>query len=68
VSGLLDGVNVAALGLMAAVAWELARAAYVDPYTILVGIVAAGLLLRYNLNSVVLVLFGAGMGLLSAVV
>jgi chromate transporter len=68
VSGFLDGVNVAALGLMAAVAWELARAAFEDPYTILIGIVAAGLLLHYNLYSVVLVLFGAGMGLLSAVI
>jgi chromate transporter len=65
---LLDGVNVAALGLMAAVTLELAHAAYTDAFTILIGIIAATLLLRYNLNSMMLVLLGAGMGLLSAVV
>lgn len=63
-SGLLDGVNVAALGLMAAVTWELARAAFVDAYTLLLGVVALGLLLRYKLNSAYLVLLGAGAGLL----
>jgi chromate transporter len=66
--GFLDGVNVAALGLIAAVAWGIGARRLRGPYTILIGIVAAGLLLQYNLNSVVLVLFGAGMGLLSAVV
>lgn len=30
---LLDGVNVASLGLMAAVTWQLSRAALVDAYT-----------------------------------
>lgn len=62
----LDGVNVAALGLMAAVTWELARAAYVDWFTALTGIIAAGLVFRLRINSALLVLFGAGMGLLSA--
>jgi chromate transporter len=60
----LDGVNAAALGLMAAVTWELARAAYIDLFTILIGLVAAVLLFRYKLNSVWLVLFGAFMGLM----
>ena len=31
---LLDGVNVAALGLMAAVTWQIGRASLVDPLTI----------------------------------
>jgi chromate transporter len=66
-SSLLDGLNVAALGLMASVTWNLARAAYPDVFTILVGIIAAALMLRYNINSVGLVVFGAGMGLLSTV-
>lgn len=65
-SGLLDGVNVAALGLMAAVTWSLARAAFVDIYTLLLGVIALGLLLRYGLNSAYLVLLGAGAGLLGA--
>ncbi len=57
-SGLLDGVNVAALGIMAAVTWDLARAAYRDWFAILTGVIAAALLLRYNISSVGLVVFG----------
>ncbi|HEX3049011.1 MAG TPA: chromate transporter, partial [Aggregatilineaceae bacterium] len=62
----LDGVNVAALGLIAAVTWDLARAAYIDWFTILIGLIAAGMLFRFKLSSVWLVLFGGGMGFLSA--
>ncbi|MBN1679261.1 MAG: chromate efflux transporter [Anaerolineae bacterium] len=65
-SGFLDGVNVAALGLMAAVTCELAYAAFEDTFTVLVGAAAAVLLLRGNVSSAVLVMFGTGMGLLSA--
>jgi chromate transporter len=62
----LDGVNVAALGLMSAVTWQLARSAFPDAFALLVGLAAAGLLLRYRLNSVWLVAFGAALGLLHA--
>jgi chromate transporter len=55
----LDGVNVAALGLMAAVTWELGRAAVVDWLTALLAVTAAVLLFRFKLNSVWLVLGGA---------
>lgn len=55
----LDGVNVAALGLMAAVTWELGQAAVVDWLTALLAIVAAVLLFRFKLNSAWLVLGGA---------
>jgi chromate transporter len=63
-SALLDGVNVAALGLMAGVTWELARAAIVDWRTALIGLVALGVLLRFKINSAWLVLGGglAGLG------
>jgi chromate transporter len=67
-SGFLDGVNVAALALMAAVTWELGRAAVVDLYTLTIGLVGAVLLFRYRANSALLVLYGAIMGLLSAVI
>ncbi|HML24776.1 MAG TPA: chromate efflux transporter [Aggregatilinea sp.] len=67
-SGFLDGVNVAALALMAAVTWELGRAAFVDLYTLTIGLVGAVLLFRYRANSALLVLYGAIMGLLSAVI
>lgn len=59
----LDGLNVAALGLMAAVAWTLARAALVDWFTLLVAAVALVVLLRYRVNSAWLVLGGALLGL-----
>jgi len=60
----LDGVNVAALGLMAAVTWELARAAVVDWLTALLALAAAAVLIRFEVNSVWLILGGGGVGLL----
>jgi chromate transporter len=66
-AGFLDGVNVAALGLMAAVTWELGRAAVVDGLTSGLAAVAALLLLRYRLNSAWLVLGGGLVGLVSHV-
>jgi chromate transporter len=60
---LLDGVNVAAIGLMAAVTWELGRAAVVDWFTVVLAAVAAVLLVRYRVNSAWLVLGGAVVGL-----
>jgi chromate transporter len=62
-SALLDGVNVAAIGLMAAVTLELARAALVDVVTILLAIVAAVALIRFKINSTWLILGGAVVGL-----
>ena len=59
----LDGVNVASLALMAAVTAQLARAALVDPTTVVIGLVAATLLLRFKINSSWLVLGGAAVGL-----
>jgi chromate transporter len=64
-AGFLDGVNVASLGLMAAVTWQLARAALVDGVTVGLGMAAAVLLfmLRGRLNSAWLVLGGGLVGL-----
>ena len=59
----LDGVNVAALGLMAAVTWELGRAAVVDWLTAMLAVIAAVLLLRFKVNSAWLVLSGGLVGL-----
>src|SRR5213080_3002476 len=61
----LDGVNVAALGLMAAVTWELARAAVTDWPTALLALVAAVLLIRLKVNSVWLILGGGILGLVA---
>lgn len=57
---ILDGINVASLALMALVTWQLARAAIVDGFTLLLGIASVGMLIRYRgVNSAWLVL-GAG--------
>jgi chromate transporter len=67
VGGLLEGVNVASLGLMAAVAWLLGRASVTDPLTILVALISLVLLFRFRINSTWLIVGGALMGLLSKV-
>jgi chromate transporter len=61
---LLDGVNVAALGLMAGVAWQLGRAAIVDVPAVTLAVVALLLLLRFRLNSAWLIAGGGMAGLL----
>jgi len=62
-SAALDGVNVAALGLIAGVAWELGRAALVDAFTVVLSVAALGILLRYRANSAWLIGAGAILGL-----
>jgi chromate transporter len=59
----LDGVNVAALGLMAGVTWQLGRAAIIDLPTGLIALVAGFVLFRYQLNSAWLVAGGGIVGL-----
>jgi chromate transporter len=65
---LLDGVNVAAIGLMAAVAVILSRDAVVDPLTALLAVVALVLLVRYRVNSALLILAGAAVSVVLSVV
>ncbi len=60
----LDAVNVAALSLMIAVTWQLARAAIVDAPTLALALVSAVLLLRFKLNSAWLIMSAAALGLL----
>ncbi len=62
-SSFLDGINVAALSLMAAVTFELGRASLIDLPTILIALIALGLLLRFRLNSTWLIAGGAVSGL-----
>jgi chromate transporter len=61
---LLDGVNVSALGLMAAVTWRLGRASFIDGPALLIGLLAALLLFRFRVNTTWLVLGGAVAGFL----
>jgi chromate transporter len=61
---ILDGINVASLALMALVTWQLARAAFVDWFTLVLGIASAVALFRYRgLNSAWLVLAAAALGI-----
>lgn len=62
----LDGVNIASLALMAVVTWQLGASALVDWLTLALAGIAAALLLRWKINSVWLVLGGAGVGLINA--
>ncbi|MCL4294448.1 MAG: chromate efflux transporter [Anaerolineae bacterium] len=61
---LLDGINVAALGLMAGVTWQLGQEAIVDGLTLLLAAVAMIVLFRFKLNSAWLVLAGGIVGLI----
>ncbi len=60
--GCLDGVVAASLGLMAAVTWQLTRAAVVDLPTVLIAATAALVLFRRRPNSTWLILGGAAAG------
>jgi chromate transporter len=55
----LDGVNAAAVALMALVGWQFARAAIVNLPAAVLMVVSAVLLFRYKMNSAWLVLGGA---------
>ncbi len=62
-AGFLDGVNVASLGLMAAVSVQLARAAVVDALTAGIAVASLALLLRFRLNTTWLIAGGALLGI-----
>jgi len=63
VSGFLDGVNAASLGLMAVVTYTLGRTALVDIVTVILAIASAIAVFRFKINSAWLVLAGGLMGL-----
>lgn len=62
----LDGVNVAAVGLMAVVAWSFGRATIVDAPAMFLAILSAVFLFRYRVNAAWVVLGGGIAGLLLA--
>lgn len=62
-ASLLDGVNVASLGLMAGVTYILGTEAIVDWITVTMAITATFLVFRYKVNSLWLILAGALIGL-----
>src|SRR5574340_468804 len=66
VRGLLDGVNAASLGLMAAVAWVLGRASLTDWVAVLIALGSLALLLRFKVNSTWLIAGGALIGFIAS--
>lgn len=62
-NSLLDGVNVASLGLMAAVTWQLGKSSLIDLLTVLVATISFVLIVRFKINSTWLILGGAIVGL-----
>jgi chromate transporter len=62
-SALLDGVNAAALALMAGVSWQLGRTAIVDPLTAAIAVATLLLLWRTRLNNAWYIGAGALIGL-----
>ncbi|MEM7345476.1 MAG: chromate transporter [Chloroflexota bacterium] len=64
-SRFLDGVNVASLGLMGAVTWQLGVASLIDPLTIILAVISAILLMRFKVNSTWLIGGAALIGLIT---
>ncbi|HKM80781.1 MAG TPA: chromate efflux transporter [Candidatus Acidoferrum sp.] len=62
-SAFLDGVNAAAVALMAFVGWQFARASLVNVPAIVLALASAVLVFRYKVNSAWLVLGGALAGI-----
>ncbi|MFC4590111.1 chromate efflux transporter [Sphaerisporangium corydalis] len=62
-SALLDGLNVAALALMAGVSLQLGRSAIVDPLTAVIALATLALLWKTKLNNAWYIATGAAIGL-----
>ena len=63
-SAFLDGVNAAAVALMAFVGWQFARASLLNVPAVILAVVSAVLVFRYKVNSAWLVLGGGVAGIL----
>ncbi len=59
----LDGVNVASLGLMVGVTWQLGQSGIIDWFTISMAVVALLLVFRFKVNSAWLILGGGVLGI-----
>jgi chromate transporter len=59
----LDGVNAAAVALMAFVGWQFGRASLVNVPAVILAVLSAVLIFRYKINSTWIVLGGAVSGI-----
>jgi chromate transporter len=64
-SAFLDGVNAAAMALMAFVGFQFAREALVTPLAGVIGLIAAAIVFRFRVNSAWVILGGAVCGLVA---
>lgn len=64
IAGILDGVNVASLALMAVVSLKLGAAAIIDAPTLILAVLSAIVVFKYSINSAWLVLAGGTAGFL----
>jgi chromate transporter len=63
-SGFLDGVNAAAVALMAFVGWQFARVSLVGPATLALAAISAVLVFRFRMNSAWVIAGGALAGVI----
>ena len=63
-SAFMNGVNAAAVALMATALWDLARASLASPWTVALGVAAAWLLIRRRINATWVLLGGGFAGYL----
>jgi chromate transporter len=63
-ASILDGINIVALALMTGVLLQLGQSALIDIPTWLIALVSLGILLRFKINSVWLILVGALVGVI----
>jgi chromate transporter len=63
-AAILDGINIAALALMAGVLLQLGQSALTDVFTWAIALISLVILLRFNINSVWLIVAGAVIGVL----
>jgi chromate transporter len=66
-ASMLDGLNVGALGLMAGVTVQLGRESLVDPITISIAVISAGIIFLWRPNNVWLIVAGAAVGILRTI-
>jgi chromate transporter len=66
-AGFLDGVSAAAVGMMASVTVILGQAALVGPYTVALALLSALLLIRFHVNSALLIVGGGILGVFAGV-
>lgn len=67
ISGILDGVNIASLGLMTAVTIRLGMTSLIDPLSVGLFLLALFVLMKFRLNSAWIILFGGAVGFISQI-